>query len=233
MMAGVRQWEPVVLAVALLAGCLDSPPGAVSDADASVSGASDAAPLSCSTIVRNQFTDTDKWQPFAETGATVMVEADQVHITVTAPESGAWGDITAEPTSPLDKTELSASFSVGVGATGTAGISWAAYANDDYYDLVVDGDQLVAVDAPNGDASATVLCDPCPAYDRTDHARIRLHAEDQIVHFQAAPAEGEWVDIATAPLHIAGRFEAVAYGWADAGELSDMVVTEMVWRLCE
>ncbi len=237
MMAGVRQWELALVAVALLAGCLDSPPAAVSDddvddADASVAREDDAGPLNCNSIVRDPFSDTDQWEPYEETDASVVVSENQVHITVADTAAGAWGSITAVPTAPIADTELVAAFTIGEGANGVGGISWAAEVGEGYYDLVVDDTKLEAVDAPEGDDSAIVLCDPnCPDYDPVNHARVRLRATAGTVHFEAAPIVGEWTDIATASIR-AGNFESLAYVWADPGRTCDLTVTDMLWRKC-
>ena len=223
-----------VLTTALLPACLDSPPSAtIAAVDGSVQASESDAAVGCRTIVRNDFTNTDEWEPWWETGATVLLEKDRAHIIIDGPQvTGLWAEVASVPARPIDQTELDASFTLADGTNGTTGISLASEVDNDYYDLVVDDGELLAIYAPNGDASAEILCAPCPAYDPVAHARIRLRAAAGNVHFQAAPAAGEWNEIASAPIR-GGAHAALAFAWSDPGELSELIVSEMAWRDCE
>ncbi len=228
---GVPQRAVAVAAAFGLVACLDSPPAAVNQPDASLNEGTDGG-AACSLIVHNQFDNNEEWEPFQDANAAVLPQSDMVQIVATPPGAGAGGVITAVATSELGETEFRASFTIAEGSTGSCGISWTTPDDADYYDFVVDNGELVAVDAPDGESSEVRLCQPsCPDYDPIQHARIRLRAVAGMVHYQFASAEGAWEDLAIASVR-SGVHSALAYGWSDADEVTDMTVTDMAWWKC-
>ncbi len=213
-----------------LASCLAAPP--------------DGEPLPpddemCSSILRDRFDDNGVWDDYEEPGASVDRAPDGVHI-VAEPvggEGSAYGDLHSQAMIQADGTELTATLAVLDGEGAVAGISWTSYgedgeADDDYHDLVI-ADGAVAPAYKRAGGERVTLCGTsCPAYQPSLHARLRMRATGGEVVYQAAPADGPWVELARAPL---GEpvYRAVASAWAGAPGTGELAVSEMEWADCE
>jgi len=199
-------------------------------ADGSVGGDIDAE-VACTTVVRNQFDDVEKWESYQEDESSVDIESDQVRIQVAPKSVEGYAEIATVTTGLIGESELVASLAVAETTTGVAGISWYDTVEEDYFDLQVHSGFVEAIDKAAAWNEEIALCSPCMAYDPIAHARMRLLARAGTVYYQVGSADGEWIDVASTQVR-EGDYERAAFGWADGGQVSDSTVSEMTWLDC-
>lgn len=216
----------------VLAGCLASPPPPGP-------GPAEEQPPGCAPVVPADLDDPALWTAYAEPGATVVREPDQVHLAAapSGAQSKAYADLHSQVVIPVGDTELAAAVVVPDPAGVIGGISWthddpALEDDDDFYDLIVKFGALTAVRREAHGDYLEICPSSCPPYDADQHAYLRLRAAGGDVHYEFSSDGDGWTELARAP--IAGEvYRSIAFAYADAPGASELSVTGMTWTACE
>ena len=209
------------LALALLSGCLTAPPDDAKPGDAATS---------CTTIVKDDFLNEERWYGFGEDSGVIALFADRVEISI--PDAG-YVELTTVDARPIEGTMVEATLVVDQSDAGDVSIAFDGMdSGGGYYEIRVNYGSVESRRADGGGNLFNLCGAACPEYLPDVHQRFRLWARQDRVYYESYDGQG-WTQLVPSETGSPVDFTVSlkASGYAGNGQV-DAVLTKLSWLDC-